>query len=125
VTAPRHANRGPDGKFVRADAKPVLHRQVQNKAREIWANGECMKSNGAPSTNAPIAPGIWCKFSDGEWRRVDVGQPDPATAEWLQLTAPKDPHGPRIELSSLWPWLFLVGMLALCVAALVTLTGAL
>lgn len=97
---PRHANRGPDGKLVRADAKPVLHRQVPEPV-EMY--------------------GVWCKFDDGQWRRVDVGQPDPATAEWLQLTAPKDPHGPRIELS--WPLVFFVAGLVLVMAAGVWLMG--
>ncbi len=63
------------GRFVRADAKPVLHRQV----------------------DAPDMPRNWPDSTDDdiyEWARE--GQPKP----------------------SLWPWLFLVGVLALVITGM-------
>lgn len=70
------------GRFVRADAKPVLHRQV-----------------------------------DQPWQldsMVNKVEADAWTAEWLQRTAPREPE-PK---GSLWPWLFLVGVLALVITGM-------
>ena len=41
------------------------------------------------------------RFVRADQQPVLHRQVDPATAEWLQLTAPKDPHGPRISLGIL------------------------
>ena len=50
---PRHANRGPDGKFVRADGKATLHRQVPEPCAETAA----WLAQTAPKSADPIATG--------------------------------------------------------------------
>jgi hypothetical protein len=77
------------GRFV---AKPVLHRQVQ------------------------VEPAS--KFSAEVWT-VTINEPDPATAEWLQLTEPREVP----DRGARWAWALLVMGLALVIVAMLALNG--
>lgn len=88
------------GRFVRADGKPTLHRQVVSADGKISGAASAFDSQGRPVS------------LDG-WQ-ITLERNDPATAEWLQLTAPREPE-PK---GSLWPWLFLVGVLLLVITGM-------
>ena len=63
----RHSNRGPDGKFARADGKPTLHRQVEDwavrtKGDGLWVNDPAVgwrKVQDCGASSEPPTPSVW------------------------------------------------------------------
>lgn len=75
------------GRFVRADEKPVLHRQV--------ADDSAAPSYRVIRDGQPLDVPVWQSDNGGPWYSPNrPGEPAP---DWLPRP---DPHGPRIELRS-------------------------